>query len=287
MSHLGGRNSLEKILQAAVAIAALLLAATPVLAANRQAQERKARTACLNGNYTAGVSILSELFVDTKDPTHIFNQGRCFEQNRRYEDAIGRFEEYLRVAEASSSGLSPKDRSAAEKHIADLKSLLAEQLGKSSAPTAPQPFARPSTSPAATPEPAPRPEPNPETPVLAQPESQPASPNTGSGLRTVGIITASFGVAAVVAGVVFNLQANSAISEFETKPGSYTPSKDSNRKTYRTLAWTGYGVGAACVAAGAVLFGIGLKAGRSASTSVALLPTVGDGHAGVALTGGF
>ena len=46
--------------------------------------------ACLSGDYTKGVAILSELFVDTKDPTYLFNQGRCFEQNRRYDDAIAR-----------------------------------------------------------------------------------------------------------------------------------------------------------------------------------------------------
>jgi hypothetical protein len=32
--------------------------------------------ACLSGDYTKGVAILSELFVDTKDPTYLFNQGR-------------------------------------------------------------------------------------------------------------------------------------------------------------------------------------------------------------------
>ena len=70
--------------------------------------------ACLSGDYTKGVAILSELFVDTKDPTYLFNQGRCFEQNRRYEDAVARFEEYLRIAEGK---LDAADRAAAEKHI--------------------------------------------------------------------------------------------------------------------------------------------------------------------------
>ena len=280
----------NKVLQVAVTSSLLLFAATPVLAANKsskQARERTARTACLNGNYTTGVSILSDLFVDTKDSTYIFNQGRCFEQNQRYEDAIGRFEEYMRAAEASSSGLAPQDKEAAEKHIAKCKEHLPEQIGKSSTPTAAQMFAPSPPLIAATPEPTARPAPNSATPVLAQPEAQSASTSSGSGLRTAGGITASFGAAAVIAGVVLNLKANSMINEFETTPASYTASKDSSRKTYETLAWVSYGVGAACVATGAVLFGIGLKAGRSSSTNVALSPAVGDGHAGVLLTGGF
>ena len=75
----------------------LVLATSPALAASRQAQELTARTSCLSGDYAKGVAILSELFVDTKDATYIFNQGRCFEQNSRYQDAIARFQEYLRA----------------------------------------------------------------------------------------------------------------------------------------------------------------------------------------------
>ena len=92
------------------------LAATPALAAGKQSREHAARRACLSGDVNTGVTILSDLFIDTKDPTYIFNQGRCFEQNHRYEDAVSRFEEYLRVPEGH---LDADDRAAAEKHIAE------------------------------------------------------------------------------------------------------------------------------------------------------------------------
>jgi hypothetical protein len=92
-------------------------------AASRQAQERKAHKACLSGDYAKGVSILSDLFVDSDDPTYILNQGRCFEQNRRYEDAIARFQEYLRAG----MNLKPSDKVLAEKHIADCQNLLTKQ----------------------------------------------------------------------------------------------------------------------------------------------------------------
>src|SRR5664279_1617332 len=78
-------------------------------------KEREARTACLAGDYTLGVRLLSELFVSSKDPGFIYNQARCFEQNRRYDDAIGRFHEYLRAGK----NLDAAEKADAEKHIAD------------------------------------------------------------------------------------------------------------------------------------------------------------------------
>jgi hypothetical protein len=62
------------------ALVTLLCAAGPAWAAskaNKQAKEDAARLACLNGDYGEGVAILSKLFVEHKDPTYIFNQGRC------------------------------------------------------------------------------------------------------------------------------------------------------------------------------------------------------------------
>ena len=75
-----------------------LLASQAAQAQDRQSQEREAKRACIAGDYTKGVAILSELYADTNDPTYIFNGGRCFQQNGRYEEAILRFREYLRKA---------------------------------------------------------------------------------------------------------------------------------------------------------------------------------------------
>jgi hypothetical protein len=79
----------------AVALVSLPSVATSPAAAagkhggdSKQSQERAARKACLTGDYAKGVDILSDLFIELRDPTFLFNQGRCFEQNRRYEDAI-------------------------------------------------------------------------------------------------------------------------------------------------------------------------------------------------------
>ena len=99
-------------------------------------------------------------------------------------------------------------------------------------------------------------------------------------------MTGSVGVVAVVAGVVFNLKANSMADEMQGTVDAYTSSKNSSQQSYKTAAWVGYGVGAACIATGAVLIAVG--ASRSSNQSdVALVPTVGPGQAGVLLRGGF
>jgi len=261
----------------------VLWLAQPASAASLQSQERAARKACLTGDYAKGVAILADLFLDTKIPTYIFNQGRCLEQNRKYEDAIARFQEYLVTAGAV---LSREDREAAEKHIATCREALAQERGSSSTTALPQHYT-PTPPPVQVPEPGPTAEPSKSIAAQPAPEPQPPATHGNAGLRTAGIVTASVGVAAVVVAVVLNVKANSMVDQIETTSNGYSSSKVDERKTYETLSWVGYGLGAACVATGAVLFGIGLKSGGGSSTSVALLPALGAGQAGVLLTGGF
>lgn len=282
MSHRSHRLSYGCLLALALVVVPLRLAAAP----DRHALERTARKACLNGDYGKGVDILSDLFVDTKDVTYLFNQGRCFEQNRRYEDAIARFDEYLRVADEK---LSPGDKAAAEKHISDCREKLAEERDSSPIQPAPQPSVVPPATPPAPPALAADavPPSGAPPPVVAQsvPESTP--PARRARLLTAGIITGAVGVASVVGGIVMNLKANAAINDMENNIGGYSSGKANDQKTYKTLAWVGYGAGAACVAAGAILVGFGLKGGAPSSANVALSPVVGPGQMGAALTGGF
>lgn len=260
------------------AVTVLFSLSGPVLAASKkpdkQAREGAARTACLDGNYTEGVAILSKLFVETKDPNFIFNQGRCFEQNRRYEDAISRFQEYLRVGRKS---LEANDKAEAEQHIDDCKQMLAQERG-----TLPPPLAA-SPAPLVSPQPAP-PTPEPQ-PVISEPAPKPVSTSGGARLRIGGIVVTSFGVVAAGVGLGFNLMANSTVNDMYNTTDGYT--KESSRKNYETVAWVGYGVGAACVVTGAILYAIGRKAKASHSDDVALVPMVGRDHAGAAFAGAF
>ncbi len=265
------------------AVLTSLLVAGPVWAAgkksNKQAREMAARVACLDGNYNEGVAILSKLFVETKDVTYLYNQGRCFEQNRRYEDAIARFQEYLRAGRRS---LDANDKAEAEQHISDCKGMLSQDRGTAPPAIASQPPVASPTPFVSQPQVAPTPEPQ---PIVIKPVRRPASTSGGAGLRVGGIVVASFGIAAAGAGLAFNLKANSMVNDMYKTPDGYA--KESDRKTWATLAWVGYGVGAACVVTGAILFAVGLKAKSSPSDDVALVPMVGPDQAGAVLVGAF
>jgi hypothetical protein len=190
----------------------LLLASAPASVENRQAKERTARKACLNGDYVKGVSILSDLFVDTKDPTYIFNQGRCFEQNRRYEDAVARFEEYLRT------NLDPQNRASGEKHLSDCQSKLTQERESTAVQPAPVAAPPPVYVPVPVLEPAPKAEPASVAVVQPTPPLEPGQRRWG--LITAGIVTASLGVGGLVTGLVCGLKANNMVSDWESKPGS-------------------------------------------------------------------
>jgi hypothetical protein len=230
--------------------------------------------ACLSGDYAKGVAILSELFVDFRIPTYIYNQARCLEQNMKHSEAIGRFQEYLRVGK----NLSKAEQADAQKHIADCKDLLASQPQPAvlAPAAAPAPVVVPATAVAPTVAAV-------APPTVQQTNAQPAS-ESGAGLRTAGIITAAFGGAAVITGVILNVKVNSMASDMQ-KTNGYTDSKDSDRKTYETLGWVGYGVGAACVATGAILYYLGARAPGTAS--LALVPALAPGRAGAIVKGVF
>jgi hypothetical protein len=247
----------------------ILLMAPTARAANTEAKEREARTACLAGDPAKGVQLLSELFVATKVPTFIYNSGRCFEQNLRYEEAIGRFQEYLRVGKK----LSQDDRADAERHIADCEQLLAKRRSMEAVAKPVLPLPPPPHEPVVT-----------VAPTVVQQNAQSAG-ESGSGLRTAGIVTASVGVAAVFAGIIFNVKANNLVDDMKNVDG-YTSSEESDWSTYKALTWVGYGAGAACIAGGAILYVLGMHS-SAPSTSVALVPEVGPSQAGMTLKGAF
>jgi hypothetical protein len=236
---------------------------------SKAGRERAAKRACLTGDATGGVAILTDLYIDTNDPTYLFNQGRCFEQNRRYEDAIGRFREYL----VKAKGLRQEDRAEAEQHIAACESYLGS---KPAEPAKPEP--RPTVE-TTTVAPAPALVTSPELVTTTASRPQQA----GSGLRVAGLVLGAAGVAGLATGLVLNLKANGMSSDLENQ---YDPGVDSSRKSYKTGAWIGYGAGAACLAGGVVLYAIGWSRGRDGS-AVALVPTVAPGMAGTVLMGAF
>ncbi len=250
------------IMVLAVALAGALPSAH---AQDRAAQERAAKLACLTGDPTTGARILAELFIDTQNPTYLYNQGRCYEQNSRFEDAIKSFREYLR----KGKNIAPADRADTEQHITDCQALLV----KTDSPAAPAPSLAPAK---------PAPVPPVESPPTTEVENQTVegtSERPGLTLRATGIVLASVGVSATIAGLVFNLRYNNTIGDMQTH---YRSSTESNNKTKKTLAIAGYGVGAACLAGGVLVYYLGWRAGRTS-----IVPTDGNGNVGLTIAGAF
>ena len=226
------------------ALAGLLvaLAARPARAQDRDQRELEAKKACLGGHADKGIELLADLYTDTNDPTYIYNQGRCFEQNGRAGEAITRFREYLRKA----TTLPPDERAQLQKHIDELEAeAKTSPGGASSSPLSPASIAAPAPTPAAG-------------VAIASPTP---TPERGRHLHIAGLVTGGVGALAVVGGVVMGLHARSLSSEVtaDANMGTFSQSKFDSGERAQTLELVGYGVGAAALVAGGLLYYFGSR----------------------------
>src|SRR3954469_13153722 len=96
----GGPVDKGRVREALVISIALLIAGSPrpvAAAGNEDPRPARALTACAAGQVASGIALLAELYTETRDPTYVFNQGRCYQQNGQLVPAAERFREYLRV----------------------------------------------------------------------------------------------------------------------------------------------------------------------------------------------
>jgi hypothetical protein len=268
-----------------IVVLSMITAPQLARAGSRENKERAAKTACLSGDTSKGVALLAELYVSTNEVIYLFNQGRCFEQNGKYEEAIVRFREYQR--KNTDAGRAPDAQT--DQHIADCQALL--DKGKAPVPATPAPAAvlAPVPAPPAMAQPSQEPPPlAPAAPPLQQPAAeltQPSPASSGSGMRMAGIATMVVGAAGIATGVILNIKANGMATDLEASKTSYSRNKESSRASYETFGWVGYGVGTACLAGGAVLYYLGRS--QAHSTQVALVPTVAPGQVGAVVQGAF
>jgi hypothetical protein len=94
-----------------------------------------------------------------------------------------------------------------------------------------------------------------------------------------GIISAAVGMAAIGTGVGLALKANGLSAT------DYSRSREDERTSLKTWGLVSYGVGAAAIATGAILYIVGWPSEES--SSVALLPFVAPDGASVLLKGRF
>jgi hypothetical protein len=106
-------------------IAALAVAAPPSARADEGDDPRPAQalTACASGDLARGIPMLALLYTETRDPTYVFNQGRCYQQNGKLEQAADRFREYLRVGKNEP----PADIRRAQAFIKEIDDTLARR----------------------------------------------------------------------------------------------------------------------------------------------------------------
>jgi len=144
-------------------VAALLFPEFPPEALAQATLAIEARDACATGQVNRGVALMEARFEQTDDPTHVFNQGVCYEKNQRIPDAIKTFERFMALPNVSSAA-----RTQAQARVARLRtpSSVPQNMQASAYTPAPAP-ATPAPAPArAAPAPAPTPAP---VPAPAQP----------------------------------------------------------------------------------------------------------------------
>jgi hypothetical protein len=257
-------------LLAATLVCAFLLAITPARAQKADPRESQSRSECLAGRFQAGVDLLAQMFVETGDANYIYNQGRCYEQNGKFSEAILRFREFLRKAK----NLSAEDKTEVNGHITDCQAELDKR---------PPPPPRSDTELVGKPGAKPGPD-------VVTTLSPPPAEGGGSGLRTAGIVVGSVGAAALVAGVVFSIETRNIANEVTTDYANhkYDRSKDNLGKLFGELQWVGYGVGALGLLGGGVLYYLGHQSGHStASSAVSFMPVLLPGGSGAVIQGRF
>jgi tetratricopeptide (TPR) repeat protein len=264
---------------ASVVLLGLLITAVsagPASAEKRQSRairEKAAKKACALGDYQKGEDILADLFVETDDPTYVFNQGRCYQQNNRWEQAIGRFREFLRKAERMSAA----ERANAEKQIADCEGWLAKAPAPVPPPVveAPPASSRPAEAPPLV-----------SQPMLVTSSDTRSSTTTteedssaGRTWRVTGVVLASVGVVAIAASIACAIKANSLSS------ADYSRSREDERSSLKTWGMVGYSVGAASIATGVAFYVVGWP--KKKSSGLAVLPAFAPGEASLLLRGSY
>jgi len=268
---------------AVIVSAGLVVASGPALAAPLDKRELEARADFAAGRYQKAVDTFAQLFADTGDPLYLRNIGRCYQKMKRAQEAIDSFQEYL----LKGKNLSQSERQEIEGYVKEMQALKASE--------APPPAPAPAVTPPAPSAPLPVVTAAPFEPLAPLPSSAvggstappPASAGEGHRFRVAGIATAAGGVALIAVGIGFGAAAQSAADDVGKK---YNSSTDSAGKRDATLQWVGYGVGAAALATGVLLYVHGRQPdGEHASADrsrrlhgVAWL----DGHAGAVLLEG-
>lgn len=218
----------------------------------------EARIACLAGDWQKGVRLLAEVYVATKEPTWLYNQGRCYQQSNQGPMAITRFRDYLRVAPPESP------------LVAKAKAYIAEIEGdmKKNEP-APAPAPAPAPGPTIVVQPAPVQVTTMPAAVVTSPSPAEAPPQRSFAARAATVSLLGVGALGLGLGVFSSLKVSSLQSEAQSGsvPADQLDAHRSEASRYETLQWVGYGVGAAALVGAGVVYGLSGRRGSDAAAS--------------------
>jgi hypothetical protein len=226
-----------------------------------EAQETQAKRACDSGQVQEGVRLLTELLNQTNDGTYIFNLARCHQQNGQLDQALLLFRSYLRRTD-----VDPAAAARAREYIAVLE--------------------RPGPAPPAVSPPTPAPADSVAPALEASATAGVGSP--GRALRIGGLVAGGAGLASLAVGIYYARETHRLNEETDraAKAGDKPPSwfDDQNGKGARAerRQWLFLGAGAAAVAAGGVLYYLGIRAQREQgrqATQLVLVPLPRGGGA--------
>jgi hypothetical protein len=234
----------------------------------------EARRACAAGHVDRGVDLLASIIADTGDPSAVYNQARCYQQNGRSEEAINRFREYLRIG----SKEPPSDRRTAERFIQELEAEIKEKEKR---------------APVVTPVAPPAPDTLPPSSVVIEPAppasltSEPASAPTPT-LRWASYGAGAVGVLGLGFGIFNSLQVRSIEKQLNDIP--QIQSKEWNERyaegeRAQSRQWIGYGLGAASLVSAGILFWLSRPEGGPQISFT--LPAGPGGGAGLSLSGRY
>jgi hypothetical protein len=213
-----------------------------------------ALAACASGDVTKGIAILGTLYAETRNPSYVFNQGRCHQKNGQLEPARSSFAEYLRIG----TNEPPEDIKRAEAFVKEIDDTLARQ--RASAPAG----------------------------VVVVPAPS-GGEGSGRQLRVASYVLGGVAVAALAAGVYMSLKVQSITDEINREfagqdyvtDGARLQQQLSDGARYETWQWVGYGLGAAALAGAATTFILSTRAsGAPERAAVAVAPAFSPGGMG-------
>lgn len=236
------------------------------------------------GHFAEAIVQFEKAYEQDRAPILLFNIAQAHRQSGNPERALFFYRRYL------EGDPSAANRADVEKRMAELDEMVRRQAENKQRP--PTEVASPSSPGQPTPvagsaAPASSGAPQASAGAPAATATATVTPkgggDPGGGLKIAGITTASAGVVSLVVGVVFSAKVSSGSDDVTNAP-VFDPNAESSAKSAATMQWVFYGVGAAAVATGAVLYYLGHQKSQANESRVALVPVMGPGQpAGAAL----